>query len=118
MKTYNVLLSKMITVIGASAKLCPNDTLRAAFDWQTAIISSEIPTQTLCNENTTPFNVWKYFATFIDKIILSCMKSSTELDLGLITGSNKGVGSKNDGGGGGVGSKNDWGKNRVKRRTV
>ena len=91
MKTYNVLLSKMITVIGASAKLCPNDTLRAAFDWQTAIISSEIPTQTLCNENTTPFNVWKYFATFIDKIILSCMKSSTELDLGLITGSNKGV---------------------------
>ena len=74
MKIYNTQLSKMISLIGHAAKICPNESLQVAFEWQMSILRSDIPKSVLCKEDTKPFTVWKYFATFIEKIISFAFK--------------------------------------------
>ena len=83
-KIFNILLSKMITLSGYAGKLCPNETLRIVFDWQSAILSSQIPTENLCKDDTKPFNVWKFFSIFTEKIIAASMKSHTPVKIDLI----------------------------------
>ena len=81
MKIYNVLLSKMISIVDLSGKLCPNESLEVVFEWQRALLNSPIPTETLCQDDTPPFNVWKYFSIFTEKAITACLKSKTPLKI-------------------------------------
>lgn len=81
MKIYNGLLSKMISLVDLSGKLCPNESLEVVFEWQRALLNSPIPTETLCNDDTPPFNVWKYFSIFTEKSITACLKSKTALKI-------------------------------------
>ena len=78
---YNKLLSKMISLLDMSGKLCPNKSLEVVFEWQQRVLSTPIPSGRLCKDGTEPFNTWKFFSVFTEKIISACLKSKTPVNI-------------------------------------
>lgn len=78
---YNKLLSKMISLMTMCGKLCPNKSLDVVFEWQQRVLRTPIPTDRLCKDGTEPFNNWKYFSIFTEKIITACLKSKTTVNI-------------------------------------